>query len=196
GSRNPSLVVAGRLGPAALRQGRAGRALGGRRAGHVGPVRLLPGPGLVRLLGWRRVHGVMHPAVPRRADLRGLGVVAIDHPAALEEKRRIDLAALGAVVAIAELVLADELAIERGPRLRAEGLAIPPGEEAQEERLNFHRCGAGWRAGGSCQFGRGVSSRGASTQLREADHYTNGPNVTHGNIDPTSKRCSVGADRR
>ena len=32
---------------------------------------------------------------------------------------RIDLAALGAVIAIAELVLADELAIKRGPNPRA-----------------------------------------------------------------------------
>src|SRR5882757_3003839 len=38
----PRLVVAGRLRAAALRQRRAGRALRGRCAGRIGPVRLLP----------------------------------------------------------------------------------------------------------------------------------------------------------
>src|SRR5947209_11683514 len=109
-------------------------------------MRLFPGPRPVRLIGRRRIHGVVHPAVPGRADLRRLGIVAVDHPAALEAKRRIDLAALGAVIAVAELVLADELAIERGPHLRAEGLAVPPREAAQKECLDFH----GWLVAGRC----------------------------------------------
>src|SRR6185503_4901527 len=140
---HPRLVVAGRLRAAALRQGRAGRALRARCAGQVRPVRLLPGPGLVRFLGRRRVHRMVHPAVPGRTDLRGFRLIVVDHPAALEAERRIDLAALGAVVAVAEFILADELAVKRGPHLRAERLAVPPGEEAREEGFDFHCvCGA------------------------------------------------------
>src|SRR6185436_20892406 len=97
------------------------------------------------LVGRRHVDGVMHPAVPGRADLRSLGIAAVDHPAPLEAERRIDLAALGAVIDVAEFVLADALAIERGPQLRAERLAVPPSEKAQEEGLHFHR---GFRAAG------------------------------------------------
>src|SRR5258708_4848364 len=119
-SRRPRLVVAGRLRAAALRQGRSGRALRPRRAGHVGPVRLPPRPRRDLLLGRRHVDGVVHPAVPGRADRRGLSIAVVDHPAALEAERRIDLAALGAEIAVAELVFPDELAIEAGPHLRAE----------------------------------------------------------------------------
>src|SRR5712691_10784960 len=80
---------------------------------------------------------MVHPAVPRRRDGRGFGGAVVGHPAPLEAERRIDLAALGAVIAVGELVLADELAIERGPKLRAKSLTVPPGEKAQEK--GFHR---------------------------------------------------------
>src|SRR6185312_7823164 len=74
--------------------------------------------------------------VPGGGNGRSLRDTAVDHPSPLETKRRIDLAALGTVIAIGEFVLADKLAVERGPRQRAEGRAVPPGEEAQEK--SFH----------------------------------------------------------
>src|SRR5262245_45875955 len=104
-----------------------------RRTGHIGPMRLPPRARRDLLLGRRNVHGVMQPAVPRRRNRRGLGHTVVDHPAPLEAKVRVDLAATRAEVAIAELVLADKLAIEAGPDLRAEGPAIPPCEEAPQE---------------------------------------------------------------
>ncbi len=59
---------------------------------------------------------MVQPAIPagRRADP---SVTAIEnHPAALESERRVKLSALGAVIDVAELVLADALAIE--PRVQ------------------------------------------------------------------------------
>src|SRR5215468_3120154 len=108
-----------------------------RRAGEIGSMRLPPGPRRDMVLGRRGVDRVVQPTVPFRRYERGLGGAAVDHPASLEAERGIDLATLRAVVAIAEFVLAHELAVERGPQQRAEGGAVPPGEEAQEKR--FHR---------------------------------------------------------
>src|SRR5262249_35909117 len=99
-------------------------------------MRLLPGPGLHPLLGGRHVDRVMQPAVPARRHLRCFRVTVVDHPTSLEMERRIDLAAAGAVIAIAELVGADELAIRPGPKLGAEGGRIPPGEEPQQKGLH------------------------------------------------------------
>src|SRR5207237_9028777 len=76
-------------------------------------------------------------AVPGRRHHRRLGETFIDHPAPLHVERGVDLAVARAVVAVAELVAADLFAIKPRPELRAEGLAVPPGEEAQEK--NFHR---------------------------------------------------------
>src|SRR6202030_1253594 len=61
-----------------------------------------------------------------------------DHPAALEPEHRIDLAAAGPVIAVAEFVGPDELAIGPGPQLGAERRGIPPGEDAQQKGLD-HR---------------------------------------------------------
>src|SRR5262249_54307346 len=83
------------------------------------------------------VDGVVQPAVPGWRHGRGFRGAVVDHPAPLEVQRRVDLAALGAVVAVAELVLAHELAEAPSPQLRAEGLAIPPGEEAQQKGLQL-----------------------------------------------------------
>ena len=66
----------------------------------------------------------------------GLRDPVIDHPAPLEAERRIDLAALGPVIAVAELVLADEFAVEPRPQLGAESLAVPPSEHPQQEVLH------------------------------------------------------------
>src|SRR6185436_12201325 len=75
---------------------------------------------------------MMHPAVPAGRDARRLGLAVIDHPTAP--------AAALAVVAVAALVLADELALPPRPQARAECRPVPPGEELQKE--SFHRTGA------------------------------------------------------
>src|SRR5438034_8462101 len=74
--------------------------------------------------------------MPGRRDGRGCRGAVVNDPASLKAERRIDLAAPRAVIAVAELVLAHELAVERGPQQRAEGRPIPPGKEAQEK--HFH----------------------------------------------------------
>ena len=63
-SRRPGLVVAGRRGAAAAGECRAGGAIGRRRAGHVGNMRLFPFPRRVALLGRSDIDGVMQPAMP------------------------------------------------------------------------------------------------------------------------------------
>src|SRR5262249_34948914 len=62
-------------------------------------------------------------------------------PAPLKAEVRVNFAAFGPIVAVAKLVLADEFAIEARPDLHAEGLAVPPREEAQEK--GPHRAGHG-----------------------------------------------------
>src|SRR5262245_26643003 len=131
--RRPGLVVAGRLWAPPLRQGRASGPVRARRTRQIGPMRLPPGARNDLLLRRGNVHRMMQPAMPRRRNRRGLGHTVVDHPAPLETKVRVDFAAARAEVAIAELVLADELAIEAGPDLRAEGPAVPPREEALQE---------------------------------------------------------------
>jgi hypothetical protein len=79
----------------------------------------------------------MQPAVPGGWHHRGLGVAVIDHPAPLKAERRVDCAAAGPIVTIAKLVLADGLAIEPRPQLRAERLTVLPSEEFQQKL--FHR---------------------------------------------------------
>src|SRR5690348_2797238 len=108
---------------------------------------------------------MVHPAVPRRPDRRGLCIPVVDDPAPLEAERLVDLAALGAVVAVAELVLADELAVAMGPELRPEGLVVPPGEEPGEKSRDFHRVSLRIRAGLSCQRPEPLS-RAAQPQRR------------------------------
>src|SRR6266700_496311 len=135
-ARRPGLIIAGRGVAAVLGERRAGRAIGLRRAGEIRPMRLLPGPGLHTLLGRRHVDGVMQPPMPARRHLRGLRIAVVYHPAALEPERRIDLAAAGSVIAIAELVGPDRFAIGPGPQLGPERGAVPPGEEAQQEGLD------------------------------------------------------------
>src|SRR6202167_3093885 len=78
----------------------------------------------------------MDPAMPGRRDAGGLGIAVIDHPAPLEAERGVDLAALGAEIAIALLVFADQFAEPPGPQLRPEGLATPPREDF--EKKQFH----------------------------------------------------------
>src|SRR5215469_18215911 len=110
-ARIPGLVIPGGFGPAALRQHRTARATCRRRAGQVGLVRLLPSIGFYRFRRRRRIDDVVEPAVPPRWDQRCFGKAAIDHPTALDTKRRIDLAVPGPVIAIAEFVFTNELAV-------------------------------------------------------------------------------------
>src|SRR6266567_7489718 len=105
-------------------------------AGEIGPVRLPPRPWRNVFLRRQGINGVVQPAMPGRWHDRSLRGAAVNHPASLESEPRIDLAAPRAVIAVAELVLAHELAVERGPQQRAEGRPIPPGKEAQEK--HFH----------------------------------------------------------
>src|SRR4051794_9980599 len=135
----PGLIVAGRLRPPATGKRRTGRAIGIRRAREIRLVRLFPLARLVVELGRRHVDDVMHPAVPARRNAACLGKPIIDHPAPLEAERRVDLSAAGAVVAVALLVLADQLAVPAGPELGAKGLAIPPGEELEKELFHAAR---------------------------------------------------------
>src|SRR6185312_1269312 len=65
-----------------------------------------------------------------------LGVTIVDHPAPFEAERRIDLAPFGTEVAVALLVFADQLTEPPGPKLGAEGLAVPPREYLQKKQ--FH----------------------------------------------------------
>ena len=89
-ARRPSLVVAGRLGPAALRQSRSARPVRAGRAGKVGPMRLFPRMRLVLFLRRRHIHHMMQPAMPARRHHGGLGDAAVNHPAALKTEGRID----------------------------------------------------------------------------------------------------------
>src|SRR5262249_7386437 len=134
--RRPGLVVAGGLGPAALGERRAGGAVGARSAGEIGAVRLPPRPRRHLVLGRGTGDRWVQPAVPGRRPGRGFSHAIVDHPSSLVAERRIDLATLGAVVAVAELVLADEFAVERGPGQRAERRSVPPGEKPQQEILH------------------------------------------------------------
>ncbi len=107
----PGLVITSRLGPPALCQRRAAGTIGPGGPGQIGPMRLFPRMRLGRVLRWRDIDGVMQPAMPARRHGGSLGDAVIDHPAPLNTEDRIDLATLGAIVAVAELILADELAV-------------------------------------------------------------------------------------
>src|SRR5262249_20399753 len=133
-----------------------------RCAGEIRPMRLLPRVRLGVIQRRRDIHAAMQPAMPGRRYLGGLDEPIVDHPPALETENRIDLAATGAVIAIAELVRADELAVEFRPHLRSEGLAVPPGEKAQQKSLHrrVRRSDCRSLAAGWCHF--------AATMSREA----------------------------
>src|SRR5690348_14638179 len=87
----------------------------------------------------------MQPSMPGRRHGRRLGIASVDHPAPLDMQRRINLTTARSVVAVAEFVFADGLAIHPGPELGAEGLRIPPGEDLEQE--TFHRAHIAFRRG-------------------------------------------------
>src|ERR1700739_2102103 len=84
----------------------------------------------------RHVNGVMQPAEPAGRHLGSFGNPIVDDPASLDPERRVDLAAFGAKIAVAEFVVADVFAVKRRPQLGAKRLAIPPGEYAQQKGLH------------------------------------------------------------
>ena len=92
-------------------------------------MRLFPSISFSRFQCRGRVHDMVQPAVPTWRNQRSLGKRPVDHPAAIEAKRGINLAAPRAVIEVAKLVLPDELAKPPRPQLSAVGLAIPPREE-------------------------------------------------------------------
>src|SRR6478752_1421122 len=141
--RCPGLVIAGCLRTAAARQRRAGRPIGCWRPGHVWHMRLLPFARLIVLFGRWNIHNVMNPAMPFRRNAAGFRRAIVDHPAPLEAKRRVDLPAARPVIAVTLAVLADQFAKSRGPKLRTEGLAIPPGKEFEEKLLHCRKSVAG-----------------------------------------------------
>src|SRR5262249_51414124 len=68
---------------------------------------------------------------------RSFRVAVVDHPTTLETERLVDLPAPRAIIAIAEFVLANGLAIHPGPELGPECLRIPPGEQLEQEILHL-----------------------------------------------------------
>lgn len=88
-------------------------------------MRLLPRPGLVVLGRGRFVRDEMYPGMPLGWDLRGLGEILIDDPAA----RAFPLL----VVDVAKGILADALALAPGIKARTQRVAVPPGEQVLKE---------------------------------------------------------------
>ena len=128
--RGPRLVVAADLRALRRTEDRALRLVGRRRAGEVRQVRFLPFARLVGIVGRRNIGAVVHPAVPGGRDARGFRLAVVDDPAAV--------AVLLPVIAVAELVAADEFARPPGPEAGAECRAVPPGEKLQQELLHGH----------------------------------------------------------
>src|SRR5690606_35776277 len=90
-----------------------------------------------RRLGGRFVPGVVQPAVPVGRHAACFHLALEDHPAAL--------AVGGLVIGVALVVLAHLPALAGGEKLGADGLAVPPGQQALEEihRANLRSVGAG-----------------------------------------------------
>src|SRR5579872_5217433 len=94
-------------------------------------MRLLPRVGLIVFLGRGHVDCVVKPTVPARRRHRGLSDAVIDHPPPFEPERGID--AWLAIVGVAELIVAHQLAEAAGVEPRVEIRAVPPGEIVQQK---------------------------------------------------------------
>ena len=129
--RPPGLVVTAGLGPPALGEDAARRAIGLSGAGEIRPMRLLPLAARALLLGRGLVQRVMQPAVPAGRDLRGFRQVLIDDPPARHAEGAD--AALLHIIDVAELVLADAAAVPPGHPAIAPGVARPPRKDLAEE---------------------------------------------------------------
>src|SRR5581483_7103955 len=159
-ARRPGPAIAGRLVPPALRQRGTTGSIGPCGASQIRPVRLFPRMRLGGVLRWRDIDNMMKPPMPVRRHHGSLGDAGVDHPASLKPERRIDLAALGAVVAVAEFVLADEFAVKARPKLGAEGLAVPPGKKAKQKGLHCVPLAKPLLKGGRCHRRARLSSAG------------------------------------
>src|SRR5215469_2440443 len=127
--RRPGLVVADGAGARPAFQHRTGRAIGGRRAGQIRLMRLLPR--INRLVGVGRyaVGRMVQPSVPHRRHARRVLVALIDHPAAFAALAPAAAferpMATFAIIAVAERVGADALALEPGEDACADGHCGP-----------------------------------------------------------------------
>src|SRR5579863_8935511 len=109
--RPPGLIIAGGRRPHAGCERRTRRAPGLLRSGQIGQMRQLPGPRLVILIRRRNIDRVMQPAVPAGRRHRTFGDPGIDDPAAFVAERRVLRPAAGAVITVAKLIGADQLAL-------------------------------------------------------------------------------------
>src|SRR5690349_20085986 len=132
-ARSPWLVIARGARTLAKRQRRASRPQCARCAGQIRPVRFLPCTGFVIFVCRRHVDGVMKPSMPGWRHVGRLRVAIINDPTPFHEKRPVDLAAAGPVIAIPEFIFADKLPVEPRPQLRAERVPVPPGKDQLEE---------------------------------------------------------------
>ena len=104
-SRRPGLVIAGGLGAAAARPAWSPADDTPRACRSCWADAAFPIPAACRSLRSARHRRCDEPAMPGRRHAGRLGIAVIDHPAPLEAERRIDLAPLGAEIAVALLVL-------------------------------------------------------------------------------------------
>src|SRR5271168_2480176 len=138
-ARRPGLIVAARGLSVASMHDRTLRAQRARRSRGIAVMRQFPFARAIVLVCGRRIDRLMKPAIPAGRRHRGLGNAVIDHPATLEAERRIDLAAAGAVIPVAELVFADEFAVPMGMEQCVEGRPVPPSEVSEQEQFQVHR---------------------------------------------------------
>ncbi len=141
-ARRPASTAHNRRSPPGARPRAGSSPADDRPAGVpvlVRQMRQLPGARLVRFLARRDLGREGEPAAPARRHLGRVDLAVIDDPAPPRPDGRIDERTLGLVVAVAELVLADEAAAPPGVDMGAPGGSVPPGEGSDEEFLEGHR---------------------------------------------------------
>src|SRR5690606_13456413 len=123
--RLPGFVIARGMGTAAPLEIVARRAIGTGGSRQVGDVVLLPGPRPGGAFGQRLDRCVMQPGMPFRRHLGGFLAARVQNPAAFAAVQR---PALVLVITVAELVGADELAVNPGMQQRSDvhGVSYPP----------------------------------------------------------------------
>ena len=139
----------------------------GRRAGRVRHMRLFPRVGFVLFVGRGHVDGVVKPAVPARRRRRRLGYAVIDDPPPLEAERGIDSRL--AVIGVAELVMAHQLAEASGVEPGVEIRAVPPGEIVQQKFLEPIRHGVAPFSYRVIALGLSAADYGEAGVMRQAE---------------------------